>query len=93
MNESHFVSLWIGKVSSEDELEQYVRFRYDDDGALIEPQFMKDFELPRWNESLREAEYCPGVRKSASELLDGFHMMIKLFHNSTRFSVKLFLKI
>lgn len=72
MREEGFVSLWLGVAPTADDLERYVALTYNEDGELVSSQFMDDFELPRWDEACREAEYLGDVGKSVAEVLSGF---------------------
>jgi len=72
MQKDGFVSLWIGKASTPDELEEYIGLCYTEDGDLCPSQFMVDFALPRWDESCREAEFYDNGTRNVREILLGF---------------------
>jgi hypothetical protein len=72
MRENNSVSLWIGTASTRAELDEYIRLGYTEDGALRPSPFMSDFNLPRWEESCREAEYYEKDTTSVREILSGF---------------------
>lgn len=71
MIEEGKVSLWIGTAPSLDTLEDYIRFRYSDDGDLVLSPFAKDFALGRFDEGKREAEVFDEPRNTLSSLLPG----------------------
>jgi|688.fasta_scaffold731812_2 hypothetical protein len=72
MRQDGFVSLWIGKASTQVELDAYIRLSFTDDGELRASQFMLDFALPRWDESCREAECYEKGTSNLREILSGF---------------------
>jgi Immunity protein 22 len=65
------VSLWLGRAPSREALEEYIQFRYTEDGDWIPSQFAADFALPYYDEGTREAEVYDEPRTSVRSLLAG----------------------
>lgn len=45
MEKEGYVSLWIGNISSDEQLAGYVEVGYTEDGDSIPSQFLKDFQI------------------------------------------------
>ena len=45
MEQEGYVSLWIGKSESDEELLNYVETDYTEDGDCLPSQFLKDFNI------------------------------------------------
>ena len=57
MEEQGYVSLWLGKCSTYEELDNYLSGSYTDDGDYIKSSFERDFKIDRFDEDFREA-FC-----------------------------------
>lgn len=66
-----YVSLWTGVVGSEDILEQFLTFRFTEDGDAILPPFALAFEIEWFDDDFREMEVHELFYSSLSELLAG----------------------
>lgn len=66
------VSLWMGIANNEDDLDAYVQQGYSDDGDLTPSQFMKDFNIPSYDEDFLEAEFLENPVAAIAQLLQGF---------------------
>ncbi len=67
-----FVSLWLGTVKSEKDLEKLMIIGYTDDGDLIPSGFSKLFSMGRYNDDFREVRFYDKGIKSIPEALNGF---------------------
>ncbi|WP_379151057.1 immunity 22 family protein [Paenibacillus sp. sgz5001063] len=67
-----FVSLWVGNVQSSEELDRLLTVSYSDEGDFIPSIFAKHFEVRRYDDAVREAEYYEEVSNDLNQLLEGF---------------------
>jgi hypothetical protein len=72
MQKEGFVSLFIGNMSSSEELDQYVLIEYTEDGDAIPSQFEKDFGIDYYDEDFREVEFYKEPLDDLRNLLEGF---------------------
>ncbi len=72
MEQEGFVSLWLGNVQSFEELDRLLTISYSDEGDLIPSIFAKHFEIDRYDDAVREAEYYEEVRRDLNRLLEDF---------------------
>ncbi|WP_339314133.1 immunity 22 family protein [Paenibacillus sp. FSL M7-0896] len=82
MEKEGFVSLWVGNVRSSEDLDNLLVVSYSVDGDFIPSIFAKHFEISRYDDAVREAEYYEEVSKDVDQLLEGFsydHKIIPRF--------------
>ncbi|TWT38818.1 immunity 22 family protein [Blastopirellula retiformator] len=84
MREDGFVSLWLGVAPDADALSDYVALTYDEDGEVIPSLFMREFDLPYWDEDFREADTIDGPSDSVAEVLSGFSYNSQLIEQFQR---------
>lgn len=72
MEKIGFVSLWVGNVQSSEELNRLLFTSYSDEGDFIPSIFAKYFEISRYDDTVREAEYYEEASKDLNQLLEGF---------------------
>jgi len=71
MEQIGYVSLWIGKFSTSEELEKYLLVAYTEDGDAIPSQFEQDFKVDYYDEDFSEAHYANQDMRKLSHLLEG----------------------
>lgn len=72
MGTEGFVSLWIGTVNNAEELDRLLAVSYSDDGDFVPSLFAKHFEIHRYDDAVREAEYYEEASNDLHQLLEGF---------------------
>jgi hypothetical protein len=72
MEKEGFVSLWIGNVQSSEELDRLLAVSYSDEGDFIPSIFAKHFNIRRYDDAVREAEYYEEASDDLNQLLEGF---------------------
>lgn len=72
MEQEGFVSLWVGNVQSSEELDRLLTVSYSDEGDFIPSIFAKHFEVRRYDDVVREAEYYEEASNDLNQLLEGF---------------------
>ncbi|PZD93019.1 hypothetical protein DNH61_24845 [Paenibacillus sambharensis] len=72
MEKEGFVSLWVGNVQSFEELNRLLTVSYSDEGDFAPSIFAKHFEIRRYDDAVREAEYYEEASNDLSQLLEGF---------------------
>lgn len=72
MEKEGFVSLWIGNVQSSEELDKLLAVSYSDEGDFIPSIFAKHFNIRRYDDAVREAEYYAEASDDLKQLLEGF---------------------
>ncbi|WOO38008.1 immunity 22 family protein [Anaerocolumna sp. AGMB13020] len=72
MEKKGFVSLWVGNVQSFEELDRLLVVSYSDEGDFIPSIFAKSFEIHRYDDTVREAEYYKEASNDLNQLLEGF---------------------
>lgn len=72
MEKEGFVSLFVGNLSSYEELQNYVLVRYTEDGEAIPSEFERDFNIDYYNEDFREVEFYDEPSDDLRVLLKGF---------------------
>ncbi|MCY7570963.1 immunity 22 family protein [Bacillus pumilus] len=78
------VSLWLGNFSNFDEVENYTKVMYNDDGDSIPSVFEKEFKLGYYDRSLIEKDWIPEAEDDVKELLVDFSyddQLIKQFND------------
>ncbi|PRS67558.1 immunity 22 family protein [Bacillus sp. NMTD17] len=78
------VSLWLGNFSDFDEVENYTKVMYNDDGDSIPSIFEKEFKLGYYDRSLIEKDWIPEAEDDFKELLVDFSydgQLIKQFND------------
>ncbi|MCM3365307.1 immunity 22 family protein [Bacillus safensis] len=78
------VSLWLGNFSDFDEVENYTKVMYNDDGDSIPSVFEKEFKLGYYDRSLIEKDWIPEAEDDIKELLVDFSyddQLIKQFND------------
>jgi len=78
------VSLWLGNFSDFDEVENYTKVMYNDDGDSIPSIFEKEFKLGYYDRSLIEKDWIPEAEDDIKELLVDFSyddQLIKQFND------------
>ncbi|MGX9291152.1 immunity 22 family protein [Bacillus sp. A015] len=78
------VSLWLGNFSNFDEVENYTKIMYNDDGDSIPSVFEKEFKLGYYDRSLIEKDWIPEAEDDVKELLVDFSyddQLIKQFND------------
>jgi len=63
-----FVSFWVGKINSSEELDN----SYSEDGDFIPSLFARSFDIERYDDAVREAEFYDDDDNLLSRLLEGF---------------------
>ncbi|GAA0135150.1 immunity 22 family protein [Paenibacillus sp. YSY-4.3] len=72
MEQERLVSLWVGNVQSSEELDRLLAVSYSDEGDFIPSIFAKHFEIDRYDDAVREAEYYDEASSVLNQLLEGF---------------------
>lgn len=72
MEKEGFVSLWVGNVQSSEELDRLLAVSYSDEGDFIPSIFAKHFEIRRYDDAVREAEYYEEASNDLNQILEGF---------------------
>ncbi|MGQ3480664.1 immunity 22 family protein [Paenibacillus sp. TY11] len=72
MEKEGFVSLWMGNVDTCEELERLLATSYTDEGDFIPSIFARYFEIDRYDDAVREAEYYEESSNDLISLLEGF---------------------
>ena len=72
MQKEEFVSLWVGNINSPDELERILKTSYTEDGDFIPSIFAHSFDIERYDDSIREADFYEESSNSLSILLGDF---------------------
>lgn len=67
-----FVSLWIGTTVSSEELDDYLEISYTEEGNLVPSRFATSFNISRYDEAFREADFYEEPSESLNDLLEGF---------------------
>ncbi|TVX94887.1 immunity 22 family protein [Cohnella terricola] len=66
------VSLWIGNIQSAEDLDRLLAVSYSDEGDFIPSIFAEHFEIHRYDDEVREAEYYEEASNDLNQLLEGF---------------------
>lgn len=72
MEKVGFVSLWVGSVQSSEELDRLLVVSYSDEGDFIPSIFARHFEIRRYDDAVREAEYYEEASNDLNQILKGF---------------------
>ncbi|ETT30262.1 MULTISPECIES: immunity 22 family protein [unclassified Paenibacillus] len=72
MEQEGFVSLWVGDVQSFEELDRLLNVSYSDEGDFIPSIFANHFEIRRYDDAVREADYYEEANNNLNLLLEGF---------------------
>lgn len=72
MEKEGFVSLWLGNVQSSEELDRLLAVSYSDEGDFVPSIFAKHFNIRRYDDAVREAEYYEEASDDLNQLLEGF---------------------
>ncbi|PLS18868.1 hypothetical protein CVD28_00260 [Bacillus sp. M6-12] len=72
MEKEGFVSMWVGSISSPEELDSLLKISYTEDGDSIPSIFSLGFNIERYDDSLSESEFCYKSDKLIGKLLEGF---------------------
>ena len=73
MKKTIAVSLWLGQVTSEEELDDYVEISYSEDGRDISSAFLREFSIDQddFDEDFFECAFRTNNSCFLSELLNG----------------------
>lgn len=71
MRKEGTVSLWIGKIESEEELNMYVEIPYIEDEEIHTSKFGESFKISRYDEDFIEIKYSETPMNELRELLKG----------------------
>ncbi|MGZ0880265.1 immunity 22 family protein [Priestia megaterium] len=71
MEQIGYVSLWVCKFSSSEELENYLLVAYTEDGDAIPSQFEQEFKIDYYDEDFSEALYADEETLNLLQLLEG----------------------
>ncbi len=72
MQKEGFVSLWLGKINSSEELDNLLEITYTEDGDFIPSIFAWSFDIERYDDAVREAEFYDDDDNLLGRLLEGF---------------------
>ncbi|MEK3725439.1 MULTISPECIES: immunity 22 family protein [unclassified Paenibacillus] len=72
MKKEGFVSLWVGNVQTTHELDRLLAVSYSDEGDFVPSIFAKHFEIRRYDDAVREAEYYEEASNDLNQILEGF---------------------
>ncbi|WP_342559056.1 immunity 22 family protein [Metasolibacillus sp. FSL K6-0083] len=72
MQKEGFVSFWVGKINSSEELDNLLEISYTEDGDFIPSLFALSFDIERYDDAVREAEFYDNDDNLLSRLLEGF---------------------
>ncbi|MGM0877341.1 MAG: immunity 22 family protein [Bacillota bacterium] len=72
MQKEGFVSLWVGNINSSEELDILLNISYTEDGDFIPSIFARSFDIERYDDAVREAEFYDEADNLLSQLLEGF---------------------
>lgn len=87
MERKGYVSLWIGNISTEEELTNYVELIYTEEGDFLPSPFLKDFniDIDDFDEDFLEKVLHEEEKEKVSELIAGCsyeNVVIPLFQKS-----------
>ena len=73
MEKQGWVSIWLGNISDEDSISEYVDLTYDEDGESVPSQFFIDFniDMDETDEDTIEKAVYKNSSSDISALLDG----------------------
>ena len=73
MDNSDFVSLWIGNINSKDHLDLYTELKYTDEGEWLPSPFLADFniDIDDFDEDFLEKAYHENEVDSLKDLILG----------------------
>ncbi|GGE63226.1 immunity 22 family protein [Priestia taiwanensis] len=72
MQKEGYVSFWIGNINSLEELESLLKVTYTEDGDYVPSLFARGFDIERYDDAVREAEFYDEADNSISRLLEGY---------------------
>lgn len=72
MQKENFVSLWLGKIKSEKDMNKYLEIKYTKDGDSIISKFARDFNISRYDNDFSEVEFLDDLSNNVYELIEGF---------------------
>ena len=72
MQKEGIVSFWLGHIDSKDKLDELLNVSYTDDGGLVPSKFAQLFDINRYEDETREADFIDKPQTSLAELLEGF---------------------
>lgn len=72
MQKENCVSIWLGNIKSLKSLDSYLKIKYSKDGDFIPSEFAKDFNIRRYDDDFREAEFYEVPSNIIDELFEGF---------------------
>ncbi|WP_191556529.1 immunity 22 family protein [Metabacillus idriensis] len=72
MQKEGFVSLWVGNINSYKELDNLLRISYTEDGDFVPSKFAHSFDIERYDDATREAEFYDDAGNTLSGLLEDF---------------------
>lgn len=73
MEKQGSVSIWLGNLKGEEDLDEYVALKYDEDGDSLPSLFFRDFHINHYetDEDFFEVEWLEESNKNISKLLEG----------------------
>ncbi|RAS76917.1 immunity 22 family protein [Priestia endophytica] len=73
MEKQGIVSIWLGNLNGERDLEEYVALKYNEDGDSIPSPFFRDFHINQYetDEAFFEVEWLGENSKDIAKLLEG----------------------
>ncbi|MDR0139281.1 immunity 22 family protein [Metabacillus idriensis] len=72
MQKEGFVSLWLGNINSSKELEDLLKISYTEDGDFVPSKFAHSFDIERYDDATREAEFYDDADNTLRGLLEDF---------------------
>jgi hypothetical protein len=72
MQKEGFVSLWVGNIDSSEELDHLLEISYSVDGDFIPSMFASSFDIERYDDAVREAEFYDEADNLLGRMLEGF---------------------
>lgn len=72
MQKDGFVSLWVGNIHSLEELDHLLEISYSVDGDFIPSMFASSFDIDRYDDAVREAEFYGEADNQLGRMLEGF---------------------
>lgn len=89
MKKQGSVSLWVGNTKSVDDLNEFLKITYDEDGDLIPSRFARAFKTGRYDDFCREAKFFEQPLSGLNELSKGFSYYDIIMPKFEEFAIKI----
>lgn len=72
MEKEGYVSLWLGNFAKQEQVEEILQIAYSDEGDFVPSIFAMYFNITRYDDAVREAEWYEKAVADLGQLLEGF---------------------